>query len=86
MKFIDELYNMYRGHLTGDEEDLDGIVMGILAGHNRLDLENFIKELDDESLYEMISIYLRVVLLKKEAEEGIGENNLGHNDNGGLLH
>ncbi|RBW67385.1 DUF6154 family protein [Bacillus taeanensis] len=85
MKFIDELYNMYRDHLTGDEEDLDGIVMGILEGHNRLDLEKFVGELDDESLYEMISIYLRVLLLKKEAEEGIGENDSDH-DSGGLLH
>ncbi|MCD8501812.1 MAG: DUF6154 family protein [Bacillaceae bacterium] len=38
MKRIDEMFDMYKNHLTGDEEDLLIIIYGMLENYTVVDL------------------------------------------------
>ncbi|TLS38476.1 DUF6154 family protein [Pseudalkalibacillus caeni] len=86
MKLVEELYAMYRNHLTGDEEDLYEVVMGALDEHERTDLEKTTQQLSDEQYAEMVKYYILELLRRKIAEEGIGNINMKTNARGDLLH
>lgn len=58
MKLIDELYELYRNKLTGDEEDIDMLAFAFLEEMNREDLLNIIKDLDNQELYDLMGLYL----------------------------
>ncbi|UTW69047.1 hypothetical protein KHA80_17920 [Anaerobacillus sp. HL2] len=45
MKLIDDVFEMYKNHLTGDEEDLLFIIYGLLEGVNKKDLEKIFHDL-----------------------------------------
>lgn len=65
MKLIDEIFEMYRHHLTGDEEDADIITFSILESLNRKDLLELIGEMDDDELFSMVGLYMLELLKNK---------------------
>ncbi|MBO8171816.1 MAG: hypothetical protein H0Z33_07995 [Bacillaceae bacterium] len=72
MRFIDQLFNMYRDHLTGDEEDLVALVVYILEEQERDDLLKLIHDMSEDEIYQMLGMFMVEMLRKKAAEEGIG--------------
>ncbi|WP_057761158.1 DUF6154 family protein [Cytobacillus praedii] len=69
MKIIDELYELYRNKLTGDEEDIDMLAFAFLEEMNREDLLDMINELNNQELYNLMGIYLIESLKGKFASE-----------------
>nr|WP_245552957.1 DUF6154 family protein [Brevibacillus massiliensis] len=67
LRFIDELYQLYRGHFSRDEEDIIAIVAGILQEQSRDDLYRLIDEMDDEELFQMMATYMIEVVKRKVA-------------------
>jgi hypothetical protein len=71
MKLVDELYEMYKHHFTGDEEDIDIIAFSVLEQLNRKNLMNLLSELDDQERYDLVGLYLIEGLRGKLAQEGL---------------
>ena len=69
MRFIDELYELYRGHLTRDEEDIVAVVVGILAEQSQEELLQLVKDMDEEELFHMVAYYMIEVMKRKVAME-----------------
>lgn len=67
MRFIDEVYEMYKGHFNGDEEDITAIVVGILDEQSREDLQSLVGEMDEEELFHMLATYMIEVMKRKVA-------------------
>ena len=86
MKMIDDLYAMYKDHLTGDEEDIFIIIYGVLDGFKHEDLERLMTEMNQEEKFEMISLYLYEKLRLKMAQEGVGHIGNGDDQRSTLLH
>jgi|GEM_PF-298539 len=72
MKFIDELYELYKDQLVGDEEDAIALVLYALQDHEREDLIKFIHQMNEDEIYQMLGNFLIEKLKDKMAEEGIG--------------
>jgi hypothetical protein len=72
MKFINELYELYKDQLVGDEEDAVALVLYALQDHEREDLVKFIEKMNNEEIYQMLGNFLIEKLKDKMAEEGIG--------------
>ena len=51
MKLVDELFEMYRDKLTGDEEDIDMLAFAFLEEMTREDLLRLIQDMDEQELY-----------------------------------
>ncbi len=81
MKIIDELYELYRHKLTGDEEDIDMLAFAFLEEMTRDDLLRIIHELNNQELYDLVGLYLIESLKGKFASE-----NLGHQRNTNAHH
>ncbi len=71
MKLVDELYEMYKHHFTGDEEDVDIIAFSVLEQLNRKNMLNLLSELEDQELYDLLGLYLIEGLKGKLAKEGL---------------
>ncbi|WP_126428477.1 DUF6154 family protein [Brevibacillus marinus] len=69
MRFLDQLYEMYKGHFNGDEEDIIAVVVGVLEEQSRKDLYQLIDEMDDEELFHMLAMYMIEVVKRKVAME-----------------
>lgn len=67
MRFLDQLYEMYKGHFNGDEEDIIAVVVGVLEEQSRKDLYHLIDEMDDEELFHMLAMYMIEVVKRKVA-------------------
>jgi len=83
MKIIDELYELYRHKLTGDEEDIDMLAFAFLEEMNREDLLSIIHELSNQELYDLMGLYLIESLKGKFANENLGQrrsSNIHHRD------
>lgn len=74
MKLIDELYELYRNKLTGDDEDIDILAFAILEEFNKEDLLHLINEMDEQELFDLMGLYLIESLRGKFAKEGIGQH------------
>lgn len=74
MGFVDEIYAMYRNHLTGDEEDAVALVMNLLEEHSSSDIRKKIKEMDDSEILQMFAMYLIEKLKLKMAQDGVGRS------------
>ncbi|MCF6092390.1 DUF6154 family protein [Microaerobacter geothermalis] len=72
MKFLDDLYQLYKNQLTGDEEDAVAIVVGILQEQDREHLLKIIHEMNEEEIFQMLSLYMLELMKIKLAKEGIG--------------
>lgn len=68
MRLIDELFEMYRNKITGDEEDLDMITFAVLENYSRDELIDIIKEMNDYELHYFIRLYLLEMLKGKSAQ------------------
>jgi hypothetical protein len=68
VKLIDELFEMYRDKLTADEEDLDMVTFAVLEDHDREDLLEIVKEMDEYELKYFIRLYLFETLKGKIAQ------------------
>lgn len=68
MRLIDELFEMYRDKITGDEEDLDMITFAVLENYSRDELIDIIKEMNDYELHYFIRLYLLEMLKGKFAQ------------------
>ncbi|MFC0562455.1 DUF6154 family protein [Halalkalibacter alkalisediminis] len=87
MKFIDDLYHLYKDHLTGDEEDALIIIDGIVRDFSDEDIKKLISELPTKEQFEMLSLYLYEKFRLKIANEGIGQTlNRDDQDDGKLFH
>jgi hypothetical protein len=72
MKFIDQLYELYKNQLTGDEEDVLLVVSGILSELNRDELLALMNDMTYEEIYQMIGSYMVEKLRVKLIENGAG--------------
>jgi hypothetical protein len=86
MKFIDELYELYRHKLTGDEEDADILAFSVLEQLNRDDMITLIEELSDQELYNLVGFYMIEKLKAKMAREEFGDTKMVPNDGFRNLH
>ncbi|GAE34386.1 DUF6154 family protein [Halalkalibacter akibai] len=79
MKFVDDLYHLYKDKLTGDEEDALIIINGILKDFSDEDIKKLIKDLTDMERFEMFALFLYEKFQLKVREEGVGQT-LNHDD------
>jgi hypothetical protein len=73
LKLIDELFEMYRNKLTGDEEDIDMLAFAFLEEMSYEDLLALIHEMDKQELYDLMGLYLIESLKGKFAQEQYGQ-------------
>lgn len=73
MKLIDELYEMYRNKLTGDEEDIDMLAFAFLEEMTHEDLLSLLHDMEKQELYDLMGIYLIESLKAKFAQEEYGQ-------------
>lgn len=73
MKLVDELYELYRDKLTGDEEDIDMLAFAFLEEMEYEDLLHIIQEMDKQELYNLMGVYLIESLKGKFAQEEYGQ-------------
>ena len=73
MKLVDELFEMYRDKLTGDEEDIDMLAFAFLEEMTREDLLRLIQDMDEQELYTLMGLYLIESLKGKFAKEDYGQ-------------
>ena len=71
MRFVDELYALYKEQLTGDENEAIALVLSILSEHNRNDLMKLLDEMDDDQVRQMFSLYLVELLKVRMVKEGL---------------
>lgn len=69
MNFIDELYQLYRDKLTGDDEDIDVLALSVLEQLDRNDVLQLISELEDRELYNLMGLYLTDSLKRRFAND-----------------
>lgn len=67
MRFIDQLYEMYRGHFNGAEEDIIAVVVGTLQEQSVEDLYQLIEEMEEEEVFHMVAYYFIEVMKRKVA-------------------
>jgi hypothetical protein len=79
VKLVDQLYDLYKDQLVGDEEDALIIVAGILGELDREHYLDWISQMSEHDLFEMFGNYLVYKLRNKMAEEGLGK----HDGDGG---
>lgn len=72
MNFVDEIYELYRKRLTGDEEDAVALVLNLLEDHNRSDLMKMVNGMEDEEIFQMLAMWLIEMLKVKMAQEELG--------------
>lgn len=70
MRFVDDIYSLYRDQLGDDEENAVAIVLSILEDHTRDDVLKLIKEMDEDEIMQMVGMYLVEMLKVKMIQEG----------------
>jgi len=75
LRFVDEMYEMYRNNLAGEEEDAVALVLNLLHEHNKSDILHMVNNMEEDELFQMFAMYLIEMLKAKMAQEGIGESN-----------
>ncbi|XJZ29129.1 DUF6154 family protein [Bacillota bacterium Lsc_1132] len=73
MRLVDELYDLYKNKLTGDEEDIDMLAFAFLEEMSREDLLAIIHDMDKQELYDLMGLYLIESLKGKFAQEEYGQ-------------
>lgn len=77
MKFVDDLFKLYKAHLTNTDEAAIDVVLTLFADHTREDLMRFIEELSDEEMFQMVSFYVIEMVKRKMSKEGLQPLNEG---------
>ncbi|OYD06173.1 DUF6154 family protein [Paludifilum halophilum] len=70
MRFVDDIYSLYRDQLGEDEENAVSVVLSILEDHSRQDMMKLIEEMDDEEVIQMVGVYLVEMLKMKMVQDG----------------
>lgn len=70
MSFVDEVYSLYKDHLTEDEEDAVAVVLSILEDQSRENVMKIIAEMPDHEVIQMLGVYLVEMIKLKMAQEG----------------
>lgn len=83
MRFIDELYALYKDQLTGDENEAIALILNVLSEHDRKDLLKLLDEMNDEEVKQMFSLYLVELFKMRMIKDGLLA---GTNDSDSLLH
>jgi hypothetical protein len=78
MKLIEDLFNLYRNKLTGDEEDIDMLAFAVLEQLDRKEIIEMLHEMDDQELNNLMGIYIIESLKGKFAQEGIEDMKRSH--------
>ncbi|OMP67399.1 DUF6154 family protein [Domibacillus epiphyticus] len=65
MKFVDELFELYRGRLQGTEDDLDMITLTVLGEMSEADILTVIQDMPEEELAWLFRVYLYEGLKEK---------------------
>lgn len=74
MKLIEDLYNMYRNKITGDEEDIDMLTFAVLEQLDRKEILELLEEMDEQELTNLIGLYIIESLKGKFAQNSIDSN------------
>ncbi|WP_170008007.1 DUF6154 family protein [Bacillus fonticola] len=70
MKLIEEIYEEYKGKLTGDDEDIDALTFGVLQAMTRQDILELLEELSNEELKGLFGLYVMESLRSRFADDG----------------
>ncbi|MGM9927579.1 MAG: DUF6154 family protein [Bacillus sp. (in: firmicutes)] len=65
MKLIDELFEHYRNTLTGDEEDIDILVLAVLEQLSKEEILEYVMEMDEVELRSFMGVYITETLKEK---------------------
>ncbi|WCK53939.1 DUF6154 family protein [Aneurinibacillus sp. Ricciae_BoGa-3] len=71
MKLIEDIFNLYRDRFTGNDDDVMTVVMGILQEQNKEAMIDWISDMQESEIYQMLGLYLMEMLRIKLLEEGI---------------
>lgn len=71
MKFVDELFELYRGRLQGTEDDLDMITLTVLGEMSDGDIMSVIGEMPKDELDWLFRVYLYEGLKEKFNQDQI---------------
>ncbi|OES44089.1 DUF6154 family protein [Domibacillus iocasae] len=71
MKFVDELFELYRGRLQGTEDDLDMITLTVLGEMSEADILSVIGEMPKDELAWLFRVYLYEGLKEKFNQDQI---------------
>ncbi|MDF2903826.1 MAG: hypothetical protein K0S25_1464 [Bacillus sp. (in: firmicutes)] len=74
VKLVDELFELYRNKLTGDDEDIDMLAFAILEEMSRDDILQLIHDLSTQEIYNLVGVYLIESLKEKFAQEEYGQH------------
>lgn len=75
MKFVDDLFKLYKDHLISTDDAAVEIVLTLFADHNREDLMRFISELSDDEMFQMVSLYVIELVKRKISKEVMNRDN-----------
>lgn len=70
MSFIDEVYSLYRDHLSDDEDDAVAIVLSILEDQSKDNVMQLITEMGDDEIMQMMGVYLVEMIKMKMVQDG----------------
>ncbi|MFD0051156.1 DUF6154 family protein [Actinomycetes bacterium NPDC127524] len=73
MKLIEDLYNLYRNKLTGDEEDIDMLAFAVLEQLDRGEILGLLQDMDDQELNNLMGLYIIESLKGKFAQESLDD-------------
>lgn len=71
MRFVDDLYALYKDQLTGDENEAIVLVLNILGEQKREDLLKLIDEMSGEEIKQMLGLYMIELLKARMVKEGM---------------
>lgn len=80
MRFVDDLFALYKEQFTGDDNEAIFLVLSLLGEHNRQDLMKLVREMSEEELRQMLSLYLAELLKSRLVKEGIMEQGRNSQD------
>ncbi|MFE4143404.1 DUF6154 family protein [Peribacillus simplex] len=78
LKLIEELYNMYRDKMTGDEEDIDMLTFAVLEQLDRKEIFELLQEMDDQELTNLMGLYIIETLKGKFAQNSMNDTKPTH--------
>jgi hypothetical protein len=78
LKLIEELYNMYRDKMTGDEEDIDMLTFAVLEQLDRKEIFELLQEMDDQELTNLMGLYIIETLKGKFAQNSLSDTKPTH--------
>lgn len=73
MRFVDDLYALYKERLTGDENEAIALVINILSEQKKEDLIKLIHQMSEDEIKQMLSLYMVELLKARMEKDGLLE-------------